>query len=546
MARVETKLTPTKDGGFTARKRIPADVREEYGRQFGKGEPQWEAWFNSGPVPIGLARAKHREWLSDIEARIANIRAERKGDGRTLSPMQARALAGEWYLWWTARELAKPPTLKHWQDFYDHLCDRSYNGAVAVTGVLDEPPPGWNANTVWEQDYEAREDARAMAADWAETSQFLHAKRLILDPFARELFLDHVCRDLFAALDLLIRRAKGDYSEDTHPKEFPKLERTADPSLTPWALFERWVAEVKPAVATVDRWRGVFLKLKYDFPAHSASTLTPEESQDWLRGLITPERSAGTVRDIWTAAGRTVFRWAVEQRLVPRNPFTDVRITVPRRNTVRETKAFTDGEIKTILRAASGITPGTPTEAARRWVPWLCAYTGARVGEITQLRGIDVITQDGTPAIRITPDAGTQKVRKARTVPLHPHLVEQGFLSFAASAGQGPMFYNAPPPKGAPDKPEPTNPRKPRFVKAREHLAQWVRDLGISDPDVLPNHAWRHTFKQIGHRNDISERILDAIVGHTPLNVGRGYGTPTLSDMATALHKFPQYDLKDT
>ena len=117
MARVETKLTPTKDGGFTARKRIPADVQRGVQTALWCGKPQWEAWFNSGPVPIGLARAKHREWLSDIEARIANIRADRKGEGRTLSPMQARALAGEWYLWWTTRHLAKPAALKHWQDF---------------------------------------------------------------------------------------------------------------------------------------------------------------------------------------------------------------------------------------------------------------------------------------------------------------------------------------------------------------------------------------------------------------------------------------------
>jgi integrase len=541
MARVEIKLTPTADGGFTARKRIPVDVREDYGRLFGKGNPQWEAWFNSGPVPIGLARAKHREWLSDIEARIANIRAERKGAGRTLTPMQARALAGEWYLWWTARELGKPPALKHYQDFYDLLCDSAYHGARAVTGGLDAPLD-WDAPTVWEQDYAAREDARAMAADYGETSQFLHAKRLTLDPSARDHFLDYVCRDLFAALTLLMRRATGDYSEDTHPKEFPKLERTTDPGLTPWALFERWVAEVKPAVATVDRWRGVFLKLKEDFPTHSAATLTAEEIREWLRGLITPKRSAATVRATWMGAGRAVFAWGVEQRLASRNPFADVRITVPRKTTVRETKAFMAEEIKIILTAASAISqPRTPTEAAKRWTPWLCAYTGARPGEITQLRGVDVVTQDGIAAIRITPEAGTQKMREPRTVPLHAHLIEQGFPAFAKSVGRGPLFYQ--PLKGTPETHDLTNPRKPRYVKAREYLAQWVRELGITDPDVQPNHAWRHTFKQVGYRNEISERLLDAIVGHSPLNVGRGYGTPTLNDMAAALRKFPRYEV---
>jgi hypothetical protein len=89
-----------------------------------------------------------------------------------------------------------------------------------------------------------------------------------------------------------------------------------------------------------------------------------------------------------------------------------------------------------------------------------------------------------------------------------------------------------------------TNPRKPRYVKAREHLAKWVRDLGVTDPEVKPNHAWRETFKQIGHRHDISERILDAIAGHAPISVGRGYGLPTLSDTAAALKKFPRYEVE--
>jgi integrase len=489
---------------------------------------------------VGLARAKHREWLSDIEARITNIRAERKGEGRTLSPMQARALAGEWYLWWTARQLAKSADLKHWQEFYDLLSDSAYHGAIAITGGL-EAPSGWNAAEVWEQNYEARADARAMAADWAETSQFLHAKHLALDTGARDLFLDSVCRDLFVALRLLISRAKGDYSEDNHPQQFPKLEGTADPRLTPWALFESWIAEVKPAVSTVDRWRGVFLKLKEDFPTHSAAMLTAEEIREWLKGLINPERSAGTVRRTWLGAGHTVFAWGVEQRIVSRNPFADVSIPVPRKAIVRETKAFNTEEIRTILTAASAISePRTKGEAAKRWVPWLCSYTGARVGEITQLRGVDVVTQDGILAIKLTPDAGTLKSRKSRTVPLHEHLIEQGFLTFVQSAGKGPLFYTPPQ-----DKPrhDPTNPRKPRYVRARERLAEWVRELGISDPDVQPNHGWRHSFKQIGHRNEIREHVLDAIVGHTPLNVARGYGTPTLGDMAAALKKFPRYEV---
>jgi hypothetical protein len=49
------------------------------------------------------------------------------------------------------------------------------------------------------------------------------------------------------------------------------------------------------------------------------------------------------------------------------------------------------------------------------------------------------------------------------------------------------------------------------------------------------------TFKAIGFRCGISEKVLDAIVGHAPASVGRGYGEPTLADKAQELRKFPRY-----
>ena len=125
-------------------------------------------------------------------------------------------------------------------------------------------------------------------------------------------------------------------------------------------------------------------------------------------------------------------------------------------------------------------------------------------------------------------------------MPLHAHLIEQGFLAFVKANGKGPLFYNEPTqPAAASD--DPTNPRKPRSVKARENVAVWVRSLGVDDPELSPNHAWRHTFKAMGFRCGISEKVLDAIVGHAPASVGRGYGEPTLADKAQELCKFPRY-----
>jgi integrase len=245
-------------------------------------------------------------------------------------------------------------------------------------------------------------------------------------------------------------------------------------------------------------------------------------------------------------AARTVFGWAKDRKLIAGNPFKEVKVSVPRSQGKRETKAFRKDEFATILKAAALVADTTRAgAAARRWVPWLCAYTGARVGEITQLRAEDVFQQDGVDAIRITPDAGTVKTRNTRVVPLHEHLLAQGFLCFAKTKGKGPLFYDEKP-RGRLETDDPTNPRKPRYVKAREHLADWVRNLGVDDRELQPNHAWRHTFKQIADRVGISERMSDYITGHSQKSVGASYGAPTLGDMATALKRFPRYSLRDT
>jgi integrase len=363
---------------------------------------------------------------------------------------------------------------------------------------------------------------------------------LVLDSVSRNLFLDNLYHDLGEAIRVLIKRANRDWSPDTYPLQFPKFQEARDAGQGPWKLFELWIEAVKPAASTVDRWRGVFLQLDSDFVSRSAGSITEDDAQEWADKLITSERSAATVSDVWVSAARTVWSWALKRKYVSQNPFKSVRVTVPRKKRARGHKAFTPAEVKIILAAALAITDTRKASAAvRRWVPWLCAYTGARVGEITQLRKEDVREEEGVWAIHITPEAGTVKNREGRVVPLHEHLIAQGFLKFVSSHRNGALFYNEV--KATPVASVASNPPKPRYVKAREHLADWVRGLGVTDKEIRPNHAWRHTFKQIAARHGISDGTSDYITGHAPASVARGYGAPTLNDMADALKKFPRY-----
>jgi hypothetical protein len=107
----------------------------------------------------------------------------------------------------------------------------------------------------------------------------------------------------------------------------------------------------------------------------------------------------------------------------------------------KQPSARADG-YRTRGRPTGPITPhrnqGEQWTACRRWVPWLRAYTRARVGELTQLRAGDVQARQGPAGsiwvLRLTPDAGTIKTGRARTVPLHADLVHQEFPEFAQGA----------------------------------------------------------------------------------------------------------------
>jgi integrase len=271
---------------------------------------------------------------------------------------------------------------------------------------------------------------------------------------------------------------------------------------------------------------------------------TADEARRWARSLVTDKRSAYTVKNTWVSASCAVFGWALEEKLFSTNPFADLSMRVPKKVINREDgKAFSDKEQQVILKAALAIKDTkSPIKAACRWAPWLCAYSGARAGEITQLRGKDIEQKDGYVVMKIKPEAGDVKGSMPRTVPIHGHVVEQGFLDYVKSKGKEPLFYN-PAANGASGQTDITNPKRPRYVKTRDRLAEWVRGLGITDREIQPNHAWRHTFKRRAARAKIEKVMRDAICGHAPKTIGDHYEMPSPNDMAAALKQFPRYEI---
>jgi integrase len=527
-------LKTLKSGAVIARYAIPTDARDEYRRLYGKGrEERWRA--EPGAPEWGRRKQLYGEWVAEISKRIEAIRAAKRGESIDLSRKDAAALAGEWYNWFVARHDSSPGKPERWDTalwlFVDELQQ------FAPDEVRAEPM----RDLEWTREPETRAGIKPVVAGLGLSAQFLATKGIRLTNQAEALFLDFVVDNYIAALSRLESLARNDYSPDETVASFPKFTggpaRPNDEAKSPWRLFEGWAAARQPAPSTIERWRSVFLDLEATFAGHEAQSLTADTAQAWSKAKITDDRSPKTVRDIWVNAAHTIYEWAKSERMIRSNPFADVSVTVPRRISNRESAAFTGNEAGTILRAATAST----SDDAKRWVPWLCAYSGARAGEITQLRGIDIERRGDFHVMRITPDAGTTRTRMTRTVPLHEHVIAQGFLDFVSTRGSGPLFYESDPASTAPD--DPMKPKRSRAALTRGRLASWVREIGITDPEVRPNHAWRHTFKQIAERNGISSRVHDVITGHSAKTTAEEYGKATVDDMAAVLKKFPRYEI---
>jgi hypothetical protein len=178
-------LTQDENGNYRSRKRLPDDVRDEYGRLHGA---RHEAkFFAPKTTKSHEAKRLFGDWLAEVEGRIASIRAARDGTGISLTSRQARKLAGDWYDWFLARrERVTHWQLDEWRDkAQEAMMEFGYDPAEFDDLCRDEP--------------ELLEIVHPVLSDLGETAQFLALKQLALTSEARKRFLDFVCTEMRTA-----------------------------------------------------------------------------------------------------------------------------------------------------------------------------------------------------------------------------------------------------------------------------------------------------------------------------------------------------------
>lgn len=495
------------------RQRIPEDVKRILDKlppsYRPKGWGKHEIFISAGTADKRKADAELARIRAEVEARFALLRSGIK----TLTQKDAVALSGTIYRAFAESLEDDPGSAEKWE----RLLARNL---FAKAGKM-----GLGPLLISEQ---AKRQASLESHFGPLVDSALARECLLIDDDSRKRLLEAVASATDQAFIKLRKNAEGDYRPDPDADRFGDWQRssakreTSGKKLSLSDLFERWAKHPEQqdqAPRTVGRYQGVFDALSTFLKNPDARKVTADDLNAYIEARMAEGMSPRTAKDVHRAALNSVYNWAVGKRIVADNPARGIQIKV-RKTTVLRPKGLTDEEATALTKACLAIpasaSQGT-LEAAKRWLPLICIYTGARRGEVAQLRKEDI---KRTPVLHfhLTPDAGTMKGREFRNVPIHSRLIELGFLSFIDAATEGPLFC------------DPSNRRNEKASTPQSELVgskvvAWLRQAVLTDTMLTqPLHAIRHRFITCARRAGIEEQYVFNISGHSPGAVGRGYG----------------------
>ncbi|MGL4962394.1 MAG: DUF6538 domain-containing protein [Inquilinus sp.] len=517
------------------RAKVPKDLQGQGRFVTRGGKPQTEVAVSLGTRDPAEARRAVVEASLRFDDECQRIRATLTGTGRDLTQREVHAIAGEWYRWFLAAREDEPGQTEDWEYEAEKVADGYHR--YATPPDEDEDAPLSPA---------ARRHLRSVVSSVADLPKFLLERSEVLSEAALTALLDVLEVDLVEALKRLQRMAGGDYGPDRHAARFPNaaaparergalkpasLAPMAQPKAAPAVTVEDIVAGWKADKDGTARQTDFMTRALQAFAKHiaprSLAEATKADALAWKQAMQAAGLQPGSISS-YMGRSFTLLRWATDNGVTPLNPLAGVTKPVQKRGKGRLRRPFTDAQAVTILTAARS------RQGFARWVPWLMAFSGARVAEVCQALASDVREVDGIPYLMVTTTdddgevVGSKSVKSdaaVRAIPLHPKVIAEGFLDYARSVPAGGALF----PDVTADK------YGLRGATAANALRAWVRRLGITDPKIGPNHSWRHRVTDQLRNALVPEDLRKELLGHegddgAGVHYGLGFSVPVLAE----------------
>jgi integrase len=307
------------------------------------------------------------------------------------------------------------------------------------------------------------------------------------------------------------------------------------------ALIAEWARKKRINNPQTKQQRATHFKSLADFLGHDDGAKVTSQNIVAFEKMLetTPDPRTGKLRHPNTVIGylssfRGVFTIAVQQFLIDTNPMDNVAVGSKIES---KRQPYSLEQVSLILTRAQAETDDI-------FLPLLVqAYSGCRVSEIVDCSTLDFnFVRNGDPE-KVIPgqwflfigedhrEPGcTTKGHTTRYTPLHPEIVKRlrPYIDrVRAEHGDGPLFRHLPKDK---------NGKRSTYVARK--IDEWM-DGVIKDPNLAPNHSFRHYLKSELLGRDVPERISDAITGHKTPGIGRKYEHVEMSKKFKAIRKLP-------
>lgn len=248
-------------------------------------------------------------------------------------------------------------------------------------------------------------------------------------------------------------------------------------------------------------------KKKKHIPVHS---ITRADLADYIDDLLASGIAPKTVTQKYLASISGLFELAQSigvipegQILVSRGHKVFTKQDAKKSASTSSYKPFTDIELKSIFQSDLLTKAKQPADF---WLPMLGLFTGGRVSELSQIDITDIQKHGEVWALSINNegDKSLKTLASTRLIPLHPTLIDCGFLEYVNDAKQfGTKLF----PYLTPDK------FGSYGGRTSERWGSYLDILGIKDPQKT-FHSFRSTSNNRLKHNGVPEENRCQFIGH--------------------------------
>jgi integrase len=383
-------------------------------------------------------------------------------------------------------------------------------------------------------------------------------------------FVESIADASIDALSVFNRRAAGELDAEPRSKlvrEALNREANSAPAgETLLELFERYaaqrLAEKRKRPDTINQDRKVVENFAgFIGKDRKVSTITNVDVRDWIdtlamlppnfrkmlayqkldmREAARKAQAAGVkgpshnTLNKYLSTVSPLFKWLTKRNYYSgANPCDGLFYDIPKGNNPRP--PFSTEQLNAILssplftgfqRDGKEHLPGNcQADDWRYWIPLVAMFTGARIGEIAQLRVEDVRKERGVWFIHIRADEETGQTTKSghsRYAPVHSKLEGLGFLDFhkrqaerAERVGGASMFPELEP-----------NERGQISGKPSRFWREYLEAIGLKDGrDGFGAHSFRHTMAdRLRDEAEMLDDQIEVALGHNQKTTTSGYG----------------------